>query len=76
MFPADVVQHKWLLTVANSLMWGIPLRYTSYLDDLYVNEEVYADQWAHFMSVCLADWTSCVSWVRWRIVSEVDIADI
>jgi hypothetical protein len=64
MFPADVVQHKWLMTVANSLMWGLPRRYTSYLDDLYVNEEVYADQWTHFMSVCLADWTTSLSWVR------------
>ena len=73
MFPADVVQHRWLMTVANSLMWAIPLRYTSYLDDLYVNEEVYADQWTHFMSICLADWTSSLSWVRWHIEPEVDM---
>jgi hypothetical protein len=76
MFPADVVQHKWLSTVANVLMWGLPRRYTSYLDDLNVNERVYADQWTHFMSVCLADWTSSVSWVRWHIEPEVDIADL
>ena len=57
-------------------MWGIPRRYTSYLDDLYVDEYVYPDQWAHFMSVCFADWTSSLSWVSWHIAPEVDIADI
>ena len=72
----DDVQHKWISTVANVLMWGIPRRYTKYLDDLYVNEYVYADQWTHFMSVCLADWTTSLSWVRWHITPRVDISDL
>jgi hypothetical protein len=76
MFPADVVQHKWLSTVVNVLMWGLPRRYISYLDDLNMNERVYADQWTYFMSVCLTDWTTSLSWVRWHIEPEVDIADL
>jgi hypothetical protein len=75
MFPTDVVQHKWLSTVANVLMWGLPQRYTGYLEDVNVNERIYADQWTHFMSVCLADWTTSLSWVRWHIEPKVDIAD-
>ena len=50
--------------MANSLMWGVPQRYISLLEDLYVNEQVYVDQWTHFVSLCLADWTSSLSWVR------------
>ena len=76
MFPTGVVRHMWLSTTVNLLMWGIPLHYTSLLDDLYVNEEVYADQWTRFMSVCLADWETSLSWVRWRIEPEVDIFHI
>ncbi|KAH0826640.1 hypothetical protein J3R83DRAFT_5025 [Lanmaoa asiatica] len=62
MCPADVVEHKWLSTLANLLMWGVPRHYNSLLVDLYANEQVYADQWTHFMSNCLADWTSSFSW--------------
>ena len=64
MFPTDALQHKWLSTVADWLMWGIPQHYTSLLDDLYVNEQVYADQWTRFVSLSLSDWTSSLSWVR------------
>lgn len=76
MFPADVVEHKWLSNVANLLMWGIPRHYSSLLEELYVNEQVYADHWTHFMSTCIADWTNSLSWVRWCIEPEVDIFDI
>lgn len=64
MCPASTVEHKWLLTVANVLLWGIPQHYISLLEDLYMNEQVYVDQWTHFMSLCLADWTNSLSWVR------------
>lgn len=76
MFPADVVEHKWLSTVADLLLWSIPTHYNSLLQDLYVNEQVYADQWTHFISLCLADWTSSLSWVCWRIEPELDISHI
>ncbi|KAG8216880.1 hypothetical protein J3R82DRAFT_7147 [Butyriboletus roseoflavus] len=61
MFPTDVVEHKWLSTVADLVMWSIPRHYDSLMQDLYVNEQVYADQWTHFISICLADWTSSIS---------------
>ena len=76
MFAADVLQHKWLTTLTNLLMWGIPLHFTNLLDDLYVNEQLYADQWTHFVSMCLADWTTSLSWVRRCIGPEVDMVNI
>lgn len=76
MFAADVLQHKWLATLANLLMWGIPLHFTNLLDNLYVNEQLYADQWTHFVSMCLADWTTSLSWVRWCIGPGVDMVNI
>ncbi|KAF8137515.1 hypothetical protein EV363DRAFT_1318186 [Boletus edulis] len=63
MFHPNDVQHKWLSNAANFLMWGL-------LDDLYVNEEVYADQWTRFLSTCLADWTSSLSWSLPVLISQ------
>lgn len=76
MFAVDGVQHKWLLKLANTLMWGIPLHYINLLDDLYVNEQVYADQWTRFLDLCLADWTTSLSWVRWHVEHGVDILNV
>lgn len=50
MFSPGGVQHKWLLTLANLLMWGIPQHYNTLLDEMYVNEQVYADQWTQLVS--------------------------
>lgn len=64
MCPANAVEHIWLLTLANLFMWGIPRHYIGLLEDVFVNDQVYVDQWTHFVSLCLADWTNSVSWVR------------
>ncbi|KAG6377423.1 hypothetical protein JVT61DRAFT_15226 [Boletus reticuloceps] len=75
MFHPNGVQHKWLSNAANFLMWGIPLHYTCLLDDLYVNEEVYADQWTRFLSICLADWTSSLSWSLPVLIASLLLAN-
>ncbi|KAF9236648.1 hypothetical protein BU15DRAFT_49787, partial [Melanogaster broomeanus] len=62
-YAGDILEHRWLLTVANLMLWGIPGHYNTLLEDLYVNEPVYADQWTNFMSLCLRDWTTSMSWV-------------
>ncbi|KAG9313405.1 hypothetical protein JVU11DRAFT_5724 [Chiua virens] len=50
MCPSGAVQeHKWLSTIADWLMWGIPHHYNNLLEDLYVNEQVYVDQWTSFI---------------------------
>ncbi|KAI9569947.1 hypothetical protein HD554DRAFT_2313291 [Boletus coccyginus] len=76
MFPADVIQHRWLVTVANLPMWGVPLHYLNLLDDLYTNEQVYAEQWTHFMSICLADWTSSLSWSFPVFIGSILLANV
>ncbi|KAF9236646.1 hypothetical protein BU15DRAFT_76746 [Melanogaster broomeanus] len=77
MYPGDVLEHRWLSTVANLMLWGIPGHYNTLLEDLYVNEQVYADQWAHFMSLCLTDWTSTsVSWTLPLLIVSILLADV
>jgi hypothetical protein len=76
MFSTDVLQHKWLATAGNILMWGIPLHFNNLLDDLYVNEQVYADQWTHFVSVCLAEWTTSLSWSFPVFIASILLANV
>ncbi|KIJ61625.1 hypothetical protein HYDPIDRAFT_96268 [Hydnomerulius pinastri MD-312] len=63
MYPEEAREHQWMSTVANTTLWGIPRYYDSLLEDLFVNEQVYADQWTRFMSLCLADWSNSLSFV-------------
>ncbi|KAF9225806.1 hypothetical protein BS17DRAFT_777724 [Gyrodon lividus] len=76
MYPADILEHQWLSTVANWMLWGIPRYYNTLLQDLYVNEQVYADQWTHFMSVCLTDWTSSLSWTLPILIASILLANV
>ncbi|KAF9236650.1 hypothetical protein BU15DRAFT_76749 [Melanogaster broomeanus] len=76
MYPGDVLEHRWLSTVANLMLWGIPGHYNTLLEDLYVNEQVYADQWTHFMSLCLVDWTTSMSWTLPVLIASILLANV
>ncbi|KAF9236645.1 hypothetical protein BU15DRAFT_76745 [Melanogaster broomeanus] len=76
MYPGDVLEHRWLSTVANLMLWGIPGHYNTLLEDLYVNEQVYADQWTYFMSLCLADWTTSMSWTFPVLIASILLANV
>ncbi|KAG8216888.1 hypothetical protein J3R82DRAFT_7157 [Butyriboletus roseoflavus] len=78
MFPTDVVvvEHKWVSTVADLVMWGIPRRYNNLMQDLYVNEQVYADQWTRFVSICSADWTNSLSWSFLVLIATILLANV
>ncbi|KAF9242856.1 hypothetical protein BU15DRAFT_72507 [Melanogaster broomeanus] len=76
MYPGDVPEHRWLSTVANLALWGIPGHYNTLLEDLYMNEHVYADRWTHFMSLCLVDWTSSMSWTLTVLIASMLLANL
>ncbi|KAF9236647.1 hypothetical protein BU15DRAFT_76747 [Melanogaster broomeanus] len=76
MCPGDVLEHRWLSTVANLMLWGIPGHYNTLLEDLYVNEQVYADQWTHFVSLCLTDWTNSMSWTLPVLIASILLANM
>ncbi|KAF9233861.1 hypothetical protein BU15DRAFT_79718 [Melanogaster broomeanus] len=75
-YPGDAVEHRWLSTVANLMLWGVPGHYNTLLEDLYVNEQVYADQWTHFVSLCLKDWTTSMSSVLLVLVASILLANM
>jgi hypothetical protein len=76
MYPDDILEHKWVSTPANWILWGIPRHYSTLLEDLYVNEQVYADQWTNFMSLCLADWTSSLAWTFPVLIVSILLASV
>ncbi|KIL00338.1 hypothetical protein PAXRUDRAFT_821795 [Paxillus rubicundulus Ve08.2h10] len=76
MYPNDTLEHKWLSTPANFVLWGIPRYYSTLLEDVYVNEQVYADQWTNFISLCLADWTGSLSWTFPVLVASILLASV
>ena len=69
-YAPESFEHQWLWIAANSLMWRIPRYYSILLEDLYVNGSV-SDQWTHFLSLCVADWTNSLLWVCPRTESEL-----
>lgn len=62
MTPEEDIDHQWVKTLANSVLWGIPSRYFSELRDLFANEQVFVDQWQTFMTASISEWHSAVVW--------------
>ncbi|KAL4079622.1 hypothetical protein J3A83DRAFT_4185593 [Scleroderma citrinum] len=60
--PCDAVEYPRATAVCNLVMWGIPRVYLARLEELFINEQIFADHWSTFMSSCLQDWTISLSW--------------
>ncbi|KAI0792372.1 hypothetical protein C8Q75DRAFT_731609 [Abortiporus biennis] len=56
-------QRKWLYNVSSKLLFNVPTQYSSLLDDLYIDQLVYANQWRDFIDSCKEEWriTTAVS---------------
>ncbi|KAL4072500.1 hypothetical protein V8B97DRAFT_1870364 [Scleroderma yunnanense] len=69
--PCDTVEYPRATAVCNLVMWGIPRVYLARLEELFINEQIFADHWSTFMSSCLQDWTISLSWVHliWSTIS-------
>ncbi|KAG1745330.1 hypothetical protein EDB19DRAFT_1826874 [Suillus lakei] len=48
MVPEEDMDHQWVKTLANPVLWGIPDRYFSELHDLFTNEQVFRRSVANF----------------------------
>lgn len=62
MMPEEDMDHQWVKTIANSVLWGIPDRYFFKLHELFANEQVFVDQWQTFMTACVSEWHTAVVW--------------
>lgn len=72
--PREPVGYPRLTSVANLIMWSLPRVYLTQLEDLFTNNQVITDQWAAFMSSCLRDWSTSISWVRGYVLYSDSLA--
>jgi len=61
--PCDTVEYPRVTTICNLVMWGFPGGYVARLEELFLNNQIFADHWSDFMSSCLQDWSTSLSWV-------------
>jgi len=71
MTPEEDMDHQWVKTLANTVLWGIPDRYFSGLHDLFANEQVFVDQWHIFMTACISEWHTAVVWTFPVIIATI-----
>ncbi|KAH7886954.1 hypothetical protein F5I97DRAFT_1829450 [Phlebopus sp. FC_14] len=71
MLPNETPDHQWTFTIANGLLWGIPQGYCSQMEEVFLNEQVYVDHWTTFMSNCLREWTTSISWTFLVLIVSV-----
>ncbi|KAH7904892.1 hypothetical protein BJ138DRAFT_852335 [Hygrophoropsis aurantiaca] len=63
MLPSDDADCPWISLVAHHTCWGMPNLFKSQLQDIFVDDRVFVDQWASFMSRCVDDWSQSLRWV-------------
>jgi len=61
----------WTFDFVSRFLFAIPGSYLSKLDNVYVDDLVYADQWRDFMRACRDDWKSSLSWAFPILISNV-----
>lgn len=75
---APVPSFGWVSALSSAITFRTSDAYLARLEDVFVDNLVYAEQWRPFMRVCLRDWKGasfgvCVSWISmlggswWRI---------
>lgn len=63
-------ESKWVATLTSSLSFKTSDSYVSDLNDIYIDNLVYANQWAPFMTRCLQNWKITSYLVRATIISN------
>ncbi|KIM70734.1 hypothetical protein SCLCIDRAFT_100795, partial [Scleroderma citrinum Foug A] len=69
--PCDIVEYPRVTAICNLVMWGFPGGYLARLEELFLNNQVFADHWTDFMSSCLQDWSTSLSWVLFPTESNL-----
>ncbi|EGN92905.1 hypothetical protein SERLA73DRAFT_156742 [Serpula lacrymans var. lacrymans S7.3] len=65
MLPSDTPDHHWLTTACDWMLWNMPSFHIEKLNKLFVDNQVYVDQWCLVISACLSGWSSTLSRVRY-----------
>jgi len=74
MLPSDDADCPWISLVAHHTCWGMPNLFKSQLQDIFVDDRVFVDQWASFMSRCVDDWSQSLRWTFPALISSVGLS--